>query len=163
MSNAAQFLQLIKHPVKFRLFLLSKLPAAFFCGVRVRYVDEKKCVATVPYKWLSQNPFKSTYFACLSMAAEMSTGVLALAHIYKRQPSVSMLVSKVEGNFLKKAVGRTVFTCEDGLVIKQTIEDAIISNEGKIITARSYGRNAEGEIVAEFAITWSFKVKSNIS
>ena len=159
MSNAAQFLQVIKHPVKFGLFLLSKLPAAFFCGVRVRYADEKKCVTSVPYKWLSQNPFKSTYFACLSMAAEMSTGVLALAHIYKRQPAVSMLVSKVEGNFLKKAVGRTIFTCEDGLVIKQTIEDAIISNEGKIITARSYGRNAAGEIVAEFAITWSFKVK----
>ena len=163
MSNAAQFLQLIKHPVKFRLFLLSKLPAAFFCGVRVRYADEKKCETSVPYKWLSQNPFKSTYFACLSMAAEMSTGVLALAHIYKRQPSVSMLVSKVEGNFLKKAVGRTIFTCEDGLIIKQTIEDAIISNEGKIITAKSYGRNAEGEIVAEFSITWSFKVKSNMN
>ncbi len=163
MSNAAQFLKLIKHPVKFRLFLLSRLPAAYFCGVRVRYADEKKCITSVPYKWLSQNPFRSTYFACLSMAAEMSTGVLALAHIYKRQPSVSMLVSKVEGSFLKKAVGRTIFTCEDGQVIKQTIEDAIISNEGKIITAKSYGRNAEGEIVAEFAITWSFKVKSNIS
>jgi hypothetical protein len=163
MSNAAQFLQLIKHPVKFRLFLLSKLPAAFFCGVRVRYADEKKCVTTVPYKWLSQNPFRSTYFACLSMAAEMSTGVLAMAHIYKRQPVVSMLVLKVEGNFLKKAVGRTTFTCEEGLIIKQTIEDAIFSNEGKIISARSYGRNAAGEVVAEFAITWSFKVKSNIS
>jgi hypothetical protein len=163
MSNAAQFLQLIKHPIKFRLFLLSKLPAAFFCGVRVRFADEKKCVTSVPFKWLSQNPFRSTYFACLSMAAEMSTGVLALAHIYKRQPQVSMLVSKVEGTFLKKAVGRTLFTCEDGQVIKQTIEDAIISNEGMIVTARSYGRNKDGEIVAEFAITWSFKVKSNIS
>ena len=163
MSNAAQFLQLIKHPIKFRLFLLSKLPAAFFCGVRVRYADEKKCVTSVPYKWLTQNPFRSTYFACLSMAAEMSTGVLALAHIYKRHPAVSMLVSKVEGTFLKKAIGKTLFTCEDGQVIKQTIEDAIISNEGKIVTAKSYGRNAEGEIVAEFAITWSFKVKSNVS
>lgn len=95
------------------------------------------------------------------MAAEMSTGVLALAHIYKRQPAVSMLVSKVEGSFLKKATGITVFTCEDGLTIKQTIEDAIITGEGKIITAKSYGRNKEDEIVAEFAITWSFKVKSN--
>jgi hypothetical protein len=27
---------------------------------------------------VSQNPFRSTYFACLSMAAEMSTGALAL-------------------------------------------------------------------------------------
>lgn len=161
MSNANQFLQIIKHPVKFRVFLLSKLPAAFFSGVRVIDADEKKCSVKIPYKWFSTNPFKSTYFACLSMAAEMSTGVLALAHIYKRQPAVSMLVSKVEGSFLKKATGITVFTCEDGLTIKQTIEDAIITGEGKIITAKSYGRNKEGEIVAEFAITWSFKVKSN--
>lgn len=163
MSNARKFLQLVKHPVKFRFFLLSKLPSAFFSGVRVTDVDEKKCSVKVPFKWLTQNPFKSTYFASLSMAAEMSTGVLALAHIYKRQPSVSMLVSKVEGNFLKKATGITIFTCEEGLAIKQTIEDALISNEGKTITARSYGRNKDGEIVAEFAITWSFKVKSNIT
>jgi hypothetical protein len=95
------------------------------------------------------------------MAAEMSTGVLALAHIYKRQPAISMLVSKVEGSFVKKATGITIFTCEDGITIKQTIEDAILSNEGRIVTAKSYGRNKEGEIVAEFAITWSFKVKSN--
>lgn len=161
MSNADKFLQTIKHPIKFRIFLLSKLPAAFFSGVRVIDADENKCTVKVPYKWFSQNPFKSTYFACLSMAAEMSTGVLALAHIYKRQPAVSMLVSKVEGDFVKKATGITIFTCEDGITIKQTIEDAISSNEGRIVTARSYGRNAAGEIVAEFAITWSFKVKSN--
>ena len=159
MSNANQFLKIVKHPVKFRMFLLSKLPAAFFSGVRVVDADEKKCLVKIPYKWFSTNPFKSTYFACLSMAAEMSTGVLALAHIYKRQPAVSMLVSNVEGSFLKKATGITVFTCEDGLIIKQTIEDAIMSGEGRIITAKSYGRNEANEIVAEFAVTWSFKVK----
>lgn len=160
MSNAATFLKLINSPFKFRLFLLSKLPSAFFCGVRVRYADETKCVTTVPYKWLSQNPFKSTYFACLGMAAEMSTGVLALAHIYKRNPPVSMLVLKVEGNFLKKAVTRTSFTCEEGTLIKQTIEEAVSSRESKTVTAKSVGRNPDGEVVAEFSITWSFKVKS---
>ena len=163
MSNANKFLQTINHPIKFRLFLLSKLPSAFFSGVRVLSADEKSCVVTVPYKWFSQNPFKSTYFACLSMAAEMSTGVLGLAHIYKRNPPVSMLVINISGNFIKKAVGKTIFTCADGLLIKQTIEDAIFSKEGKIITAKSYGRNKNDEIVAEFSITWSFKVKSNIS
>lgn len=140
-----------------------KLPSAFFSGVRVLSADENKCAVTVPYKWFSQNPFRSTYFACLAMAAEMSTGVLALAHIHKRQPSVSMLVLKIEGDFIKKATGKTIFTCEDGLVIKQTIESAIFSNEGKIVTARSYGRNTDGEVVAHFSITWSFKMKSNNS
>ena len=97
------------------------------------------------------------------MAAEMSTGLLCLMHLHKREPAVSMLVVKIEGNFLKKATGITIFTCEDGAAIKRTIEDAIFSNEGKIITSKSYGRNAAGEIVAEFAVTWSFKVKSNIT
>lgn len=97
------------------------------------------------------------------MAAEMSTGVLAMAHVYKREPGVSMLVLKIKGDFNKKAVGRTSFTCEDGQLIKQTIEEAIFSGEGKIITAKSYGRNAANEIVAEFDITWSFKAKNKLN
>ena len=161
MSNASQFLSLINSPLKFRLFLLAKLPSAFFCGVRVRSADEEKCVVTVPFKWLSQNPFRSTYFACLAMAAEMSTGVLAMAHLYKRNPPVSMLVLDVKGNFIKKATGKTRFTCEDGSLIRQSIEEAIGTGDGRIVTARSTGRNESGEVVAEFTITWSFKVKPN--
>jgi hypothetical protein len=159
MTNTAQFLHLVKSPFKFGLFLFYKLPSAFFCGVRVRYMDEEKCVVTVPYKWASQNPFKSTYFACLAMAAEMSTGLLGLAHIHKRNPAVSMLVVDITGNFLKKAVGRTKFECKDGLLIKQIIENAIITGEGKTITARSIGINDAGEAVAVFLVTWSFKVR----
>lgn len=162
MSNSSEFLKLIRHPFKFKLFMLAKLPSAFFCGVRVVDADENSCSVKVPYKWFSQNPFKSTYFACLSMAAEMTTGLLGLMHIHKRQPAVSMLVVKIEGNFMKKATGITIFTCEDGAAIKRTIEDAIFSNEGKIITSKSYGRNAAGEIVAEFAVTWSFKAKRGV-
>lgn len=159
MSNTAKFLQLINNRFKFNLFLLSKLPSAFFCGVRVQQADETKCVVTVPFKWLSQNPFKSTYFACLSMAAEMSTGVLGLAHIYKSSPAVSMLVVNITGIFFKKAVGKTIFTCPDGLLIKQTIEAAVASGEGKTVTAKSNGINEQGEVVATFEVTWSFKAK----
>ena len=156
----ANFFQLIKHPVKFRLFLLSKLPSAYFSGLRIKEADENKCIVTVPYKWFSQNPFKSTYFACLSMAAEMTTGVLGLAHIYKRKPAVSMLVLNVSGKFIKKATDVTTFTCNDGETIKNCIEEAISSKEAKSITARSTGVNKAGEIVAEFEITWGFKAKS---
>lgn len=155
----ASFLKLVNNHFKFNLFILAKLPSAYFCGVRVRSADENTCIVTVPFKWLSQNPFKSTYFACLSMAAEMSTGVLGLAHSYKRSPAVSMLVVNISGNFMKKAVERTTFTCNDGLNIKQTIEDAIADGQGKTITAKSTGTNAAGEIVAEFLITWSFKAR----
>ena len=154
-----KFIQLVKHPVKFRMFLFSKLPSAYFAGVRVKSIDEKKAEVTVPYKWFSQNPFRSTYFACLAMAAEMSTGLLAMMHTYKSDPVVSMLVVGLEANYFKKATGTTIFTCEDGAAIKAVIADAVTTGEGKMIRAKSIGRNKEGEVVAEFFITWSFKAK----
>ena len=151
---------MMKHPLKLRMFLFSKLPSAFFAGVRVRDIDEKKCVVTVPYKWFSQNPFRSTYFACLSMAAEMSTGALSMAHLYKRKPPVSMLVVKVESEYFKKATGRTTFVCEDGELIQNIIEESITTGEARIVKTRSVGRNKDGDVVAEFFITWSFKMKN---
>ncbi len=156
---SASFLKLINNRFKFNLFLFTKLPSAYLCGVRVKTASEQSCAVTVPFKWLSQNPFKSTYFACLSMAAEMSTGVLGLAHIHQRKPAVSILVVNINGNFIKKAIGKTTFICNDGLVIKKTIEAAVFSGEGKTVTAKSTGTNEQGEVVAEFLITWSFKAK----
>jgi hypothetical protein len=154
------FFSLVRNPIKFRLFLLTKLPSAYFAGVRVKYADEQKSIVTVPYKWFSTNPFRSTYFACLSMAAEMSTGLLAMAHMYKENPPISMLVLKVEGNFSKKATGLTSFTCDDGHLVQYAIREAAASGKGTLATMRSVGTNKEGEIVAEFNITWSFKVKA---
>ena len=136
-----------------------RLPSAFFCGVRVREINEKHCVVSVPYKWLSQNPFRSTYFACLSMAAEMSTGALAMAHLHQRKPAVSMLVIKVESEYFKKATKRTSFVCEDGETMLQAIEESIATGEGRTVRAKSVGKNPEGETVAEFYITWSFKAR----
>src|SRR6185295_5489648 len=153
------FIRSLKHPLKFRMFLLSQLPNAFFAGLRIKELDETVCRVTVPYKWFTKNPFRSTYFACLSMAAEMSTGVLCLVHLHKRNPPVSMLVVKVESEYLKKATGKTTFSCEEGLLIKETIEQAIERGEAKTFKARSIGRKSEGGIIAELHITWSFKVK----
>ena len=160
-ANKNQFIQLMRHPVKFRMFLFSKLPAAFFSGVRLRTIDETKAVVTVPYKWFSQNPFKSTYFACLAMAAEMSTGLLAMMNTYKSNPAISMLVTGLEAAYFKKATGITTFTCDDGLAIINTIEEAITTGNGKTIKIKSTGKNDNEELVAEFFITWSFKVKKS--
>ena len=160
-GNALRFIQLMKHPLKFRMFLFYKLPSAYFAGVRIKVITAESCQVAVPYKWFSQNPFRSTYFACLAMAAEMSTGALAMAHTYKSKPAISMLVTQVEGNFVKKAIDQTIFTCEDGALIRDLIADAETTGDPKTIKAKSTGRNKTGEVIAEFYITWSFKARSN--
>ena len=159
MEEKNRILSLAKSSFKFRMYLFYKLPAAFFSGVRIKSITLEKCTTSVPYKWLTQNPFRSTYFASLAMAAEMSTGTIALSNVYKRKPSISMLVVKMEATYFKKAIDRIYFTCKQGKEIAAIIDEAVASGQGKSIVAKSTGRNKSGEIVAEFLFTWSFKTK----
>lgn len=153
------FKQLITNPIKFRFFLFQKLPAAFFAGLRIHYFDTEKCVVRIKYSWFSMNPFKSVYFAVEAMAAEMCSGMLAFGQVFQRQPKVSMLVVKMEVDFVKKATGVILFSCEDGLAIQNAIEEAIATNQAKTIVCKSIGRNEASEVVATFNFTWSFKAK----
>ena len=137
--------------------MLKSLPSAFFSGLKVTEITEEKSVVSVPFKFFTQNPFKSIYFASQAMAAELSTGVLALSHVHKRNPRVSMLVFNMRANFTKKAKSRVYFTCEDGLNIKNAVEESIKSGEGITVEAKSIGKTLEGEIISEFYFTWTFK------
>jgi hypothetical protein len=157
--SPAVFFALVTHPVKLKLYLLKNLPAAFFSGLKVIHANEKECRVSVPFKWFTQNPFRSTYFACLSMAAELSTGVLAMASVYGRKPSVSMLITGMESRFYKKAKGITYFFCEDGDIVTTAVDLAITSGNGQEIKLYTRGTNSDGDVVAEFWFTWSFRAR----
>lgn len=141
--------------------MLSKVPAAYIAGVKVESVTSTTALVSVRKKWLNQNPFRSIYFAVLSMAAEMSTGILCMGALYKRTPAVSMLIVKVEGTFMKKAVSKITFTCNDGKIANDAVEEAIATRHGTTVVCHSIGMNEQGEIVAEFNCTWSFKARSS--
>ena len=153
------FKDIITNPIKFRFFLFTKLPAAFFAGLRIHNFDENTCVVRIRYSWFSMNPFKSIYFAVEAMAAEMTCGMLAFAQVYQRVPKISMLVVGTQAQFLKKATGTILFSCEDGLAIQEAIQETIATGEGKTVICKSVGTNSKGEVVAEFNFTWSFKAK----
>ena len=157
--NTADFFSLINNPFKLNLFLLKNLPAGYFSGLKVKEATSSSCTVSIPFKWFTKNPFRSTYFACLSMAAELSTGVLAMAHVRGRKPAISMLVTGIEGKFHKKATGISLFTCNDGDWFSRAVLAAIATGKPEEVKAHSVGVNNRNEMVAEFWITWSFKVK----
>ena len=158
-DEQADFLKLATSPFKFGMFLFFRIPVAFLSGIRIKEITCDKCITTIPYRWLTQNPFHSIYFASLSMAAEMSTGALAMMNTHKRQPLVSMLVTKMEANYFKKATGKIYFVCENGAAIEKVVNEVHERKESKLVNVRSVGKNDKGELVAEFIFTWSFKVK----
>lgn len=145
-------------PIKLWFWLLYKLPAAWFMGVRVKHVDRDKSDITLPYGWRSQNPFNSIYFAAQAAAAEFSTGALATIAIAGRG-KVSMLVSNLEMEFTKKANSKTTFTCNEGERVFEIVEKAVQTKEPQTITMTSIGTQTTGEIVSIMKITWTFKAK----
>jgi acyl-coenzyme A thioesterase PaaI-like protein len=158
-KHTAVFITLMRNPWKFRFYLFWKLPMAFLSGLQIHSIDEEQAAVSVPYRWLTQNPFRSTYFACLAMAAEMSTGLLALAQVYKSRPAVSMLVVQMEARYLKKATGITTFSCTEGKKIQAAIEETLATGQSATVLATSRGHNTAGDTIAEFSFTWSFKRK----
>lgn len=146
-------------PSKLNLYLLFKLPSAFFCGVRAKHIDNQKCVVTVKHSWINQNPFNSMYFAVQAMAAELTTGALVMYQIRKSGRNISMLVANNKGNFSKKATGRITFTCNDGDLIANAVAATIANCEGQTFWMKSIGTDEKGNQVSEMDFEWSIKVK----
>jgi acyl-coenzyme A thioesterase PaaI-like protein len=152
------FRQQVLNPTKLRLFLMQQLPMAWLAGLRLRELTDEKATVTVRFKFLTKNPFRSIYFACLAMAAELASGIQAMMHVQAGSP-VSMLVVGMEAEFNKKAVGLITFTCPDGSRIATAMMQSRATGEGRTVVCTSTGRDEAGDVVAVFRITWSFRAK----
>ena len=146
-------------PKGIHTFIMLKLPAAFFCGVRLKSMDDSSCVTSVKHRWINQNPFNSMFWAVQGMAAELSTGAMMLANIKESGHRVSMLVANNKANFSKKARGRITFTCNDGHACKEAIAKTIATGEGQTIWMQSIGVDKTGDIVSTFDFEWTVKVR----
>lgn len=146
-------------PAKLNTFLFFKLPSAFWSGVRVKVIEDTKCVASVKHRWFNQNPFNSMYFAVQAMAAELTTGALVMKQIKDSGRSISMLVANNKGTFTKKATGRITFTCTDGHLITEAIKNTIATGEGQTFWMKSIGTDEKGDQVSIMEFEWTIRVK----
>lgn len=146
-------------PRKLNFFLMLKLPAAYFTGVRTTYLDENKCTVRVKHRWVNQNPFKSMFWAVQGMAAELTTGALMMLKIRKSGKRISMLVANNNASFVKKATGKITFECHEGHLIDEAIDKAISTGEGQTIWLHANGVDEAGDEVSLFNFEWTIKVK----
>lgn len=144
---------------KLNSFLMFKLPSAYFCGVRVKKINNDQCEVGVTHRWINQNPFNSMYFAVQAMAAELSTGALVMEKIRESGEKISMLVAQNKAAFTKKATGKIRFICTDGNLISTAIEKTVKSGEGETFWMKSIGMNEDGVEVSTFEFQWTVRVK----
>ncbi|MBU2929469.1 DUF4442 domain-containing protein [Winogradskyella psychrotolerans] len=147
-------------PSKLNKYLMFKLPAAYFTGVRTKELHENACIVTVKHRWVNQNPFKSMFWAVQGMAAELTTGALVMKKIKSSGEKISMLVASNNASFTKKATGIITFSCSEGGKIDEAILEAIDTGEGQTVWLNAKGVNADGVEVSTFNFEWTLKVKS---
>ena len=155
----ASYLKKVNNRFLYSLFLIQKLPIAWISGLKVAGVTKDIAKVNIKFKYLNKNPFKSMYFACQAMAAEMSTGLLALGCLDAQSEKVSMLVLDLNCSFTKKAIGTIQFVCDDGAKVKACIDEAVETGKGVVCVMQSKGFNEAGDCVSTFNITWTFKKK----
>lgn len=144
-------------PFTFRLMLLRILPLAFIAGLRLQRVDGQACHVRLKYSYLTQNPFRSIYFAALAMAAEMCSGLPALLYLRRSKVNSSMLVTEMTSVYHKKAIGLITFKFEEVALLEAAIREAVDAPDGRTFDAVSKGFNDQGECVATFTVRWSFR------
>jgi hypothetical protein len=144
---------------KYTFFLFFKLPSAFFCGVRLKFIDSSKSIVSIKHSWFNKNPYKSIFWAAQGMAAELTTGSL-LGNVIKQSGlNVSMLVVENKSFFYKKATGKIIFQCNEGRKIQNLIKSLNHENNKGVIELKSTGFDTNNIKVSEFTFKWSLKVR----
>ncbi|MDG1681767.1 MAG: thioesterase [Flavobacteriaceae bacterium] len=146
--------------IKYTFFLFFQLPSAFFCGVRLKYLDSLKSIVSINHSWFNKNPFKSIFWAAQGMAAELTTGSLIKNAIKESGVNVSYLVVENKSSFYKKATGKIIFECNQGKELQDLFNSFDKDNNKAIIELKSIGVDSNNVKVSEFSFTWSLKVRS---
>ncbi len=142
---------------KQRFYFLQNLPMALLSGTKLVTLDDEKAVSTVPFFWWNKNPFKSIYFAVLSMAAELSTAAPAMLALKGTNANIALIITETNAVFVKKAQSKIIFTCTDYSMFNHAMQGLTQKDDSVEVKAKTVGRNAKGEEVATFYFTWSFK------
>ncbi len=145
--------------LKYNIFLLTKLPAAYFCGARLKSINSNECSVKITHNWFNQNPYKSMFWAAQGMAAELTTALMLTDKINKSGYDISMLLISSKSNYYKKATGTIVFNCSEGNNMDEMMNKLISSNTPQTITLSSKGINQNKVTVSKFIFEWSLKIR----
>ena len=126
-------------------------------GIRLIQLNEERSVAEVPFRWRNKNPFNSMYFAVQSMAAELSTAAPVLMALKGLDASVALIIVDLKVEFVKKAQSKVTFSCFDYDKIHHAVSHLKQAGDIATVTVKTVGSDVDGNEVAVFYFTWSFK------
>jgi len=99
------------------------------------------------------------YFGALAVGADISGGIHAFYFAEKHGLKVSFAFKDMKANFLKRAESHIEFRSIDGSIVEEAVLKSKSSGERINQPVRVLAYNDSEEIVAEFTLTVSVKVR----
>ena len=153
-------LKVLKATWAIRLFALTKIPLIALIRPTILQVNSRTCVVRVPLNWVVKNHLRTMYFGALCIGADLAGGLIVMNMIRAKGSTVNFLFKDFHADFLKRAEGATVFTCNDGEMLGALLmkaEESGVREEGTVRVTATVPEKLGDEPVAVFNLTISMK------
>lgn len=154
--------ELTRENLLVRIFAFTKIRMLHFIAPRLVELDSGRCAVMIRLNRRTRNHLNSMYFGVMAAGADMAAGLIAMRLIRESGTKVALLFKDFRADFLKRAEGDTMFTCDEGARIRELVARAIETgervNETIRVTATVPSLLGE-EPVANFHLTLSLKAK----
>jgi acyl-coenzyme A thioesterase PaaI-like protein len=145
-----------------RIFAFTKIRMLHFVAPYLLELTDERCVIRIRLNRRTRNHLNSMYFGVMAAGADMAGGVMAMRLIQKSRRRIALLFKDFKAEFLKRAEGDTLFTCNDGPAVRALVEEAIATGErvnATVHVTATVPSKFGNEPVAQFELTLSLKVK----
>lgn len=123
------FSNLTKVNFYLNLFAFTKVPLIWLCRPKIIDIDQEKVVVKIPLRRRTKNHLNSMYFGVLAVGADVAGGFLAMSKAKENNKKISLAFKQVEGRFLKRPEADVVFTCTDGKLIDEILQQSSETGE----------------------------------
>lgn len=154
--------ELTKANIYLKLFGITKIPLIFFCRPKITEISDKKIVVRIPLTRRTKNHLKSMYFGALAVGADVAGGLIAFRLIEQKKLKISLVFKDMTAEFLKRPTGDVYFTCADGDLIADMVNQAANSTERiekPVTITATVPSVSPTDVVAKFVLTLSIKKK----
>lgn len=142
-----------------RLMGIFKIPMIGYVRPRLQNITDEEVVVKIKLCRRTKNHLKSMYFGSLAVGADVTAGLHAFYFCDELNVKPSFAFKGMKAEFLKRAETDIVFTCTEGLVIREQVLKAIQTNERQNHWVKVTAKDLNGEVVALFEMEISVKIK----
>ena len=147
--------------MRWMLYLLGcfKIPLVGYVRPKLITLNDDEAIVCIKLRRRTKNHLKSMYFGALAVGADISGGIHAFYFAEKHRLKVSFAFKDMQANFLKRAESHIEFRSIDGALVEAAVLKSKSTGERINQPVRVNAFNEQEEIVAEFVLTVSVKVR----